>query len=84
MTKKALSSFQLAALEWAACHKGKVSTLRAPRASLKSLVSQGLLKHIGTTSYYSGVGGESHYQTTPKGRELIQIGRMFRSFTCPR
>ena len=84
MTKKALSPHQIAAFEWAACHKGNVSTLQAPRPSLKSLVKLGLLKHVGTTSYYSGVGGQSHYKVTPQGRELITIGRMFRGFKCQR
>lgn len=84
MKKPVLSPAQLQALEYAACNKGRVTTQRAPRPSLKALAKLGVLEHIGTTSYYSGVGGVSTYRTTPKGRELILIGRMFGGFSCRR
>ena len=84
MKKPTLTPAQLKALEWAACHKGRVSSSRAPRPSLKSLVRLGILEHTGTTSYYSGVGGESHYRATARGREVISIGRMFGGFSCRR
>ncbi len=84
MNRKSLTAAQVAALAYAATHKGAVSSGRGidmARATAQALKALGLIEFVGSTGYRHGIGAVTAYKLTAAGAQLVRIGRMLRSFS---
>lgn len=80
--RKKLTESQMAAVAFAADNRGRVQTPRFARSTMKSLKDLGVVRFVGSTPYYSGVGGEMFYRLTADGWAMAAAGRMFSAFRC--